>query len=41
VARLARLVVFWMRRVDRVGRFKRFGDLLVVAPPRKAVEEVS
>jgi prevent-host-death family protein len=22
-------------------RFKRFGDMLVVAPPRKAVEEVS
>ena len=26
---------------DHVGRFKRFGDVLVVAPPRKAVEEVS
>jgi prevent-host-death family protein len=27
--------------IDLVGRFKRFNDMLVVAPPRKAVGEVS
>lgn len=26
---------------ERVGRFKRFGDMLVMAPPRKAVAEAS
>jgi prevent-host-death family protein len=28
-------------RGDLVGRFKRLSDMLVVAPPRKAAEEVS